>query len=197
MRWSWFFTFFIISIAGAYGASRWLGESYTPRMDEQARQIRQVGLVDGHGNPASFESFAGRPGVVLFGYMSCPDVCPTSLAYLRNELDRLGADRHLIQAVFVSVDPERDTPERLGQYVGNFGPGISGWTGTPTALREFTRAFGAYFDLGPKDVESGSYTVSHSSSFYILDGAGRLVATLPPPHEDGALAELMMKAIRN
>jgi cytochrome oxidase Cu insertion factor (SCO1/SenC/PrrC family) len=186
MRWSTFFIVFCVVASLGYAVSRWAGISYTPRMDQQALEIAQVQLYDSQGNPVSFASLKGRPVVVSFGYMSCPDVCPTSLAYLRRELDQLGSDRNLMQPVFVSVDPARDTPGLLSEYIQHFGPDFRAFTGSE-----------AFFELGPKDTATGGYLVSHSSVFYILDEAGRVVSTLSPPHEKGALTALMAKALRS
>jgi protein SCO1/2 len=195
MRWSWFFIFFIFLGAMALAITRWLEGSYTPGLDEQARRIGSVSLVDERGQATSFESLRDRTVVVLFGYASCPDVCPTSLAYLRGELAQLGGERHLIQPVFVSVDPDRDTPERLGQYVRHFGQEFRGWTGTQAALKDLAQGFGAFFKVDPKDAATGAYAVSHSSAFFVMDQKGRVVASLSPPHEKGALAALLTKAI--
>ena len=197
MRWSTFFIVFCVVASLGYAVRRWAGTSYTPRMDQQALEIAQVQLSDSQGNPVSFASLKGRPVVVSFGYMSCPDVCPTSLAYLRRELDQLGSDRNLMQPVFVSVDPARDTPGLLSEYIQHFGPDFRAFTGSEAALQKVAKAFGAFFELGPKDSATGGYLVSHSSVFYVLDDAGRVVSTLSPPHEKGALTALMAKALRS
>jgi protein SCO1/2 len=196
MRWSVFFTVFGLLAIFGYAAVKWAGFSYTPNIDAQARSIEAQGLEVGDGESFSFSSLKGRPKVVLLGYLSCPDVCPTSLAYMARELDQLGADRHLIQPVFISVDPARDRGAQLTAYVGHFGKDILGLTGTETALTGFAQALGAFFRLEPKDPTTGSYMVNHSAGFYILDGNNRLIATLTPPHDRGALAVLMAKAIR-
>lgn len=177
--------------------TRWADFSYTPRTDAQARDIAHVSLMDGLGKPFSFQDLKGQPVVVLFGYMSCPDVCPTSLAYLRQELDQLGADRAIIQPVFVSVDAERDKPDLLERYVQHFGADLRAVTGTEQALRDVTKAFGAYFQIGPKSSAGDGYLVSHSSNFYLLDRAGRVVGIQAPPHERGTLAALMTKILKS
>jgi protein SCO1/2 len=196
MRWNVFFTVFGFLIIFGYAAVKWAGFSYTPNIDAQARMLEGQILERGDGQPVSIAAFQGRPKVILFGYMSCPDVCPTSLAYMARELDQLGADRHLIQPLFISVDPGRDRGPRLTDYTQYFGKDIVGLTGNEDALKGLTKAMGAFFELGPKDAASGGYLVSHSASFYILDQDTRLIATLAPPHAKGALAGLMAKAIR-
>jgi len=179
-----------------YAAVRWAGFSYTPAIDARARLVDEQSLEAGDGRVVTFASLKDRPKVVLFGYMSCPDVCPTSLAYMARELEQLGADSHLIQPVFISVDPARDRGDRLTAYVSHFSKDIMGLTGSDAALQGIAKAIGAFFSLGPKDPSNGSYAVNHSASFYLLDRDSRLIATLPPPHERGALAALMTRAIK-
>jgi protein SCO1 len=129
----------------------------------------------------SFDLAKHRGKVVLlyFGYTYCPDVCPTSLVFMRQALEQLEPDQlEQIQGVFVSVDPERDDPARLDEYTRFFHPGIMGVSGTHEQLQQAGRLYGAAWQR----TETGSamgYAVDHSSNTYVIDRDGRLVEILP------------------
>jgi protein SCO1/2 len=179
-----------LAIAGAILAS-WLGGSLTPGRDAQAEELGRIALTDETGAPTTLAAFRGRPVVILFGYLSCPDVCPTNMAYMGKELASLGSSRHLVQPIFISVDPKRDQPANLQKYVRYFGEDIRGLTGREEDIQALVRRLGAYVEYGKPDATTGQYLVAHSSSFYLLDKDGRLAATLSPPHPQGALSSLL------
>ncbi len=132
-------------------------------------------LTDHNGRTVTEADFKGKPTLIYFGFTYCPDVCPTSLLLMQTAVEQLGkdADRRL-NMVFITVDPERDTPEVLKDYVGNFGPTVLGLTGTPAQLTAAAKAFRVYY----RKVESkdgAPYLMDHSSIFYLLDRNGRFV----------------------
>ena len=154
-------------------------------------------LVDHDGRPFEVGDLDGRAVVVFFGFTHCPDVCPLELATVALALDRLGAAADQVRAVFVSVDPERDTPERLGAYVGAFHPRLVGLTGTPEAIAAAAGAFGARF--ARVELDDGDYTVDHLARIFVLDGERRLVAALPfasPPEALLAALQPLLGAAR-
>ena len=129
--------------------------------------------------PLHLADLRGKVVLVYFGYTSCPDVCPTSLAATAAGLRRLApAELAQVVTLFVSVDPERDTQPRLGEYAGFFHPSILGVTGSPRAVAEAARPFGAVYR---KQIVSGAtgYVVDHSALTYVVAPDGRFVARLP------------------
>jgi protein SCO1/2 len=130
-------------------------------------------LTDHDGKRRSLADFKGKAVVVFFGFTQCPDVCPTTMARLAEVKQRLGADGDRLQVVFVSVDPERDTPAILKAYMGNFDPGFLALRPTPEELPAVAKSFKIYY----KKVEGSapdSYTMDHSAGDYIYDPQGRL-----------------------
>lgn len=139
-------------------------------MDERFR------LVDHLGRNVGPETFAGKVRLVFFGFTNCPDVCPTGLSLMSQLLEELGPDAKDVQALFVTVDPERDTVPILKDYISVFAGDILGLTGTPAQIEEATKAFNAYFKKVPQP--SGGYTVDHTASVYLLDRDGNFRATI-------------------
>lgn len=134
---------------------------------------RELALPDAEGRPRSLADFRGKVTVIFFGYAQCPDVCPTTLAELaeaRRALGRAGQD---VQGVFVTVDPERDTPEMLKAYVASFDPSFVALRGSPEQTREAAKAFKIFYAKVPGKTE-GSYTVDHTAGAYVLDREARL-----------------------
>lgn len=129
--------------------------------------------------PVSLSDYRGQVSVIYIGYASCPDVCPTALAVLTQSLKQLPeADRTQVQGIFISVDPERDTPETLADYVAFFSPQIVGITGSREQLDQVVRQYGAFYrKVELKDSAMG-YAVDHSSRLYLVDRDGKLVDTL-------------------
>lgn len=129
--------------------------------------------------PVSLSDFRGKVSVIYIGYASCPDVCPTALAVLTQTLKQLDAqEREQVQGIFISVDPERDTPEKLAEYAAFFSPRIIGVTGSQDQIDQVVRQYGAFYrKVDMKDSAMG-YAVDHSSRLYLIDREGRLVQTL-------------------
>lgn len=130
-------------------------------------------LTDHNGQLRTLKDFAGKVVVVFFGFTQCPDVCPTSLADLAQVKQLLGADGDKLQAIFITVDPERDTPELLKAYMGNFDPGFLALRPTPEQLPQLAKDFKIYY----KKVDgqtAGSYTMDHSAGSYVFDQTGHI-----------------------
>ena len=130
-------------------------------------------LADYNGQVRTINDFAGKVVVVFFGYIQCPDVCPTSMAELAQVKQQLGPDADKLQAIFITVDPERDKPELLKAYMGNFDPTFLALRPTPEQLPQVAQDFKIYYKkvTGKK---KGSYTMDHSAGSYIFDPKGHI-----------------------
>jgi len=138
-----------------------------------ADYARDFALADQNGQTRSLKDFAGKVVVVFFGYTQCPDVCPTTLQELLEVRRMLGADGAKLQAIFVTVDPERDTPELLKAYMANFDPSFVALRPTPEQLQPLLKDFKIY----AKKVDgktATSYTMDHSAGSYTFDPKGRV-----------------------
>lgn len=150
-------------------------------------------LVDQNGRTVTAGDFRGRFMLLYFGYTYCPDVCPTTLTTMADAIDILDGDGESIVPIFITVDPERDTPEHLKMYVNYFHPRLVGLTGTPQSVGAAARAYRIYYAKAPQGGAAGDdYLMDHSSGIYLMgpDGAFRA-------HFDhGTGAEAMAKRIR-
>jgi protein SCO1 len=133
---------------------------------------RTFELNDHHGKRRTLADFRGQIVVVFFGFVHCPDVCPLTLQELALVARELGADAKRMQVLFVTVDPERDTPELLRQYVPAFHPSFLGLHGTLEETAQVAKEFKVYFQKQP--LPQGNYSVDHSAGLFIIDGLGRL-----------------------
>ena len=140
-------------------------------------------LTDQHGNRVSDRDFRGRFMLVYFGYSFCPDVCPTDLAAMGAALDRLGAESEAVQPIFITIDPERDTVQRLADYAPLFHPRLIALTGTPEEIRRAASAYRVYFE---KAGEGRDYLMNHSGIIYLMDRDGSFITHFPQgtPAED-------------
>ena len=138
-----------------------------------AEYARDLQLPDHNGQTRSLKDFAGKVVVVFFGYTQCPDVCPTSMSELAEVKRALGADGDKLQGIFVTVDPERDTPEMLKAYMASFDPGFLALRGTPEQLAAVAKDFKIYYKRVDGQTPT-SYTMDHSAGSYVYDTAGRL-----------------------
>jgi protein SCO1/2 len=138
-----------------------------------AEYARELALTDADGKPRTLAEFKGKVVVVFFGYTQCPDVCPSTLAELAGVKRELGPDGARVQGVFVSVDPERDTPQVLKAYVANFDPGFVALTGTSEEIMAAAKHFKVFYAKVPGKTE-GSYTIDHTAGSYVFDAKGRV-----------------------
>jgi protein SCO1 len=138
-----------------------------------ANYARQIALPDQDGKPRELSDFKGKLAVVFFGYTQCPDVCPATLAELAQVKKSLGADGERVQGIFVTVDPERDTPEILKAYLASFDPGFVALRGTPEQTAAVAKEFKVFYAKVPGKNE-GSYTMDHTAGSYVFDAAGRV-----------------------
>jgi len=131
-----------------------------------------IRLQDGDGKLRSMADFSGKVVAVFFGYTQCPDACPTSMALLSDIKQRLGEDGNRLQAVFITLDPERDSAAAISAYAKAFNPDFIALRGTPEETRAVAKAFGVFFEKHG-DVAGGKYTIDHTAGIYLFDPQGR------------------------
>ncbi|WP_296932457.1 SCO family protein [uncultured Marinobacter sp.] len=165
-----------ILLAGCLGNDEeWHGKDISGLMPEL-----EFTLTDSQGEPVSGNDYSGRVRMLFFGFTSCPDVCPTALQKLNQATNGLGPElQDEVLTLFVSVDPKRDTPERLANYVDFFGDNIVGLTGSESQLRELAKRYRTTFGYEKPD-EDGNYEVSHSSAVYVFDRTGNARLLIRP-----------------
>jgi protein SCO1/2 len=155
----------------------------------EPRALPAFELIDQAGAPFGVQRLRGQWTFLFFGFVNCPDVCPTTLAMLaqlRNALADL-PDPDQPGVVLVTVDPGRDTPPALARYVGHFDPSFTGVTGSPGAIGSLTQALGVAVVVGPAAAD-GNYSVDHTAAIFLVDPEGRFAALFNTPHEAGAMA---------
>ena len=171
---------------------------WTEYRGETARRVQEPGfiadfeLTDHQGKIRTDEDFAGRWLLVFFGFSHCPDICPTTLAEVAAVMDGLATSKaEQVQPLFISIDPARDTPTALSEYVRRFEAGIIGLTGTPEQVAQTADSFHIYYEKIEEAAAPDGYTMSHSSQLFLFDPAGGYVKAWPygTPAED-ILADL-------
>lgn len=161
----------------------------------QARPVTDFSLIDHHGKPFVSKSLRHRWSVLFFGYTFCPDICPVTLSSVRQAIESLTPElRAKLNVVFVSVDPSRDTPERLSEYVTYFHPDFVGVTGTQDQLARLARGLGIVYARAKRSSDDPNYLVDHSASMLLVGPDAKLHAVLSAPHEPALLAR-NLKAI--
>ena len=151
-------------------------------------------LTTHDGAPYSTQSSRGQVLVLVFGYTWCPDVCPTLLAAVAAALAALGEDANRVQPLFVSLDPDRDTPRKLRAYVTSFHPRIIGLTGSAQVLKRVAAQYNVRYQFVGRDSQE-NYTLDHTASFYVVDTAGRLARLLPYGLPPQALVEAVRELL--
>jgi len=140
----------------------------------EPRDVGDLQMTDQQGKPRRLADLSGAPALVFFGFTHCPDVCPTALFEISEILRALGPDGDRVRALFVTVDPERDTPEKLKDYLSSFDPRLIGATGDDAAIKAIEKGYRVYAKRVPLD--GGGYTMDHTAIVYLMDKDGRFVA---------------------
>ena len=138
-----------------------------------AEYARTLSLTDQHGQPRTLADFKGKVTLVFFGFTQCPDVCPSTMAELAQIRVKLGADGNRVQGVFVTLDPERDTPEMLKAYMGGFDPSFIALRGTPEQTAAAAKEFKVYYAKVPGK-SPGTYSLDHTAGSYVFDTHGKV-----------------------
>ena len=137
-------------------------------------------LTDDSGKRVTDTDYRGRYMLVFFGYTSCPDICPASLQLISAAIENLGPKADRITPIFISVDPARDTPEKLGAFVKNFNPHFVGLTGTPDEVAAAAKAYKVYYKKVPNADSPADYGMDHTAIIYLMDPNGEFVTHFTP-----------------
>ena len=184
---------YIVAVAAIVAGLLWHAGDLTAGLGRNVESgIAEIGgpftLIDQNGKTQTAASFHGRFMLVYFGYSFCPDVCPTTLAEMASALDKLGPKRGRIVPVFITIDPERDTPRVLKDYMKSFGADFVGLTGSAAAIAQAAHAYHVYIKKHPLP---GGYAMDHSGVIYLMGPDGRFITyyeeTIGP---DGLAADL-------
>lgn len=164
----------------------------------QAKELSDFQLTRARNGTLGLQDMKGKWTFVFFGYTHCPDICPVTLAVLGQAfriIDRTPGLAAETQGVFVSVDPKRDTPDSLAEYVSFFDQRFLGVTGSVEQLDAFSRQIGVFYTIHAREAgkPDDSYLVTHSSTIFLIDPQGRLSGRFPPPHEAQEMAEIFQK----
>jgi len=185
----------IAGVAGFAVAALAIGFVVTARQPGHAG-LASIGgpftLVDDSGAQVTDKTLAGKPYAIYFGYTYCPEVCPTTLFDLTRWIKKLGPDADKLNYVFVTVDPERDTPKLMHAYLSSFDKRIHGFTGTPDEIAKIAREYRVYYKKVP--TSDGSYVMDHTSIIYLM-GADGSFDTVIPYQENDASAVAKLKSL--
>ena len=160
---------------------------------DPAQPAPPINLMGSNGQEFHLEDYQGKVVLVFFGYTSCPDVCPSTLSDMKQVMAALGDLADQVQVVFVTVDPERDTVEKLGSYIGLFDARFLGLTGDEEALGQAWSGYGVYREIDTESQTAAGYLVNHSSRLYLINPEGKLALT----YSFGTLPEDIAKDIKH
>ena len=143
--------------------------------DPEALIGGDISLTDHKGNRVSGDALKGHYQIVFFGFTSCPDICPSALQNVSVALDMMGVHASFFQPVFISIDPERDTPEIVAEYMSHFHESFVGLTGTPEEIKEAAHTYRAYYARSASGGDDENYLMDHSAYIYVMDCEGRYI----------------------
>lgn len=150
------------------------------RDDGGLPKVTEIGgpfsLVDHHGKSVTDRDYVGKPTLVFFGFTHCPDVCPTTLYEITNYLEELGPDADRLNVLFITVDPERDTPPQLALYLSSFDPRITGLSGTPENISAAIKAYHIYAKKVP--LKDGEYAMDHTATIAMMNSKGQYIGAM-------------------
>jgi len=170
---------YLLLVAAVAGGVLWYESEQVPGLGRvvttgQADVGGPFELTDQHGKRVGDKDFRGRYTLIYFGYSFCPDVCPTTLAVMAQALEKLGDKSGRVVPVFITIDPERDTPKVLADYMKSFGPSFVGLTGSPAEIKDVEKKYRVY--AVKKPLEGGNYGMDHSSVIYLMGPDGKMIS---------------------
>lgn len=156
---------------------------FSSMKDVQAKEVKSIGgdftLIDHNGTKFELEQLRGKLVLMFFGYTFCPDICPTELSVLSQVLKSLDEDVDKVASLFITIDPERDTPKKLKQYVSYFNPHLTGLTGSLEEVNKVADAYNVLRKIQEHDKSDQYYSVDHSASLYLIGIDGKLIQIIP------------------
>jgi protein SCO1/2 len=185
---SWLFIFILCPLLVLTAACSGPGYAFSGSEIAPARVAPPLDLVDQHGQPFSLETHKGKALVLYFGYTTCPDACPTTLSDYLAVKEGLGDRAGDVAFVMASIDPERDTPERMADYLAFFDPTFIGLTGTPVEVAAAARGYGVTYERVEYPESATGYLIDHSTLTYVIDPQGKLRLTYPRGADPEAIA---------
>ncbi|MFM7347297.1 MAG: SCO family protein [Tagaea sp.] len=186
----------ILGLAGAWGFHFWReGQAPDPASLAGSSIGGPFELVDQTGAARRDAEFRGRYMLIYFGFTYCPDACPTALLAMAEALDRIGPSADRIQPIFISVDPERDTPEQLAGYVAAVDPRLVGLTGSPAQIASAARAYRVFYRKAAP-ASTTEYLVDHTSLVYLMGPDGRFLAHFSHETSPDRMAETLRRIVR-
>ena len=190
---------FLIACIAASLVAGGLAGSQAMRHHSSKAQVEKLGgpfsLVDQNGTRFTEANLVGKPTLLYFGYTFCPDVCPTALLLMETAAEMLGPDGpHKVNIVFITIDPERDTTEKLKGYVPEFGASIVGLTGSPEQVARAAKAYQVFYQKTPSR-DDAPYLMAHSSTIYLLDRRGRYIGFFSHDSKAEDIAQRLRKLL--
>ncbi|PRY93666.1 protein SCO1/2 [Hasllibacter halocynthiae] len=182
----------IVMVAGLAAGNWWVNRS---QPWQQAVIGAPFELVDHDGGAITEAAFDGQVSLLFFGFTHCPEICPTTVYEMENWLRALGEEGEEVEGFFVSVDPERDTPEAMKPYLEGQSDRITGITGEPEDVWDMARSWSIYWAKG-EDLGGGNYNVDHTSTVYVLDRDGNLAGTIGYGEDEGRAVETIRRVLR-
>lgn len=181
-------TFAIVANLGLAAAFLWVKSSdpppYTANTAGEADVRSEFSLTDHTGRDVTESDYSGRWQLVVFGFTYCPDICPTTLAFVGTVLDLLGPDAERVTPLFISVDPERDSVEIMAEYVAAFHPRLIGLTGSPAQVAAAAEEFKVYYEKREEDSAPDGYLMAHTGRIYLMRPDGRFEAVFRESDQD-------------
>ena len=185
----------LAGVAGFAVAAVFVFAVVAMRQDGRAQGAATIGgpfaLVNDNGTPVTDKTLAGKPYVMYFGYTYCPEFCPTTLLDLSRWITKLGPDADKLNYVFVSIDPERDTPELLHTYLSSFDKHIRGFTGTPEQIAKIAKEYRVYYKKIPQS--DGTYVMDHLTLMFLMETDGTLDTVIPYGEDDASAVAKLKK----
>lgn len=152
-------------------------------------------LTDHTGKRVTEKDFLGRYTLLFFGYTHCPDICPSALQVIAAALEKLGDKGKAVTPVFVTLDPERDTPEKLASYIQSFDKTFTGLTGSKEEVAAAAKAYRIYYEVIPDDKIAGEYAIDHAAIIYLMGKDGQFVTHIPHTTNVDQVVDVLNKAI--
>jgi len=189
----------VLGAVFAFAALRGLHQSEVPKAAATVTGKALIGgpftLTDQSGKRVTDKDFVGHYTLVFFGFTHCPDICPTALQVVSAALDKLGDAGKDIVPVFISLDPERDTPAVLAEYIKSFNPRYVGLTGSKEEVAAAAKAYRVFFEVVPDEKNAADYTIDHAAIIYLMGKDGQFVTHIPHTTDVDQVVQIIRKSI--